>query len=237
MDFDYVNNGGEIVFFLHGWGGDKRSFSFIKNHITNCSMVFVSFPGFGLSPQPYKPYFVRDYAEELKSLIVDIAKGKKIFIVCHSFGARVAVKLIKMYPELVKKLMIIDGAGIKPKRKFSYYIKVMKYKRLKAKVNRGKLNKNILNNYGSNDYKMLSSEMKQIFINVVNEDLKKCFKSVECETFIYWGEKDCETPLYMGKKINKLIKNSHLYIVKNAGHFSYLDDIDSFVYKLNEFLF
>lgn len=237
MDYEYVKNGEEIIFFLHGWGGDKNSFSLMKNHITSCSMVFVSFSGFGDSPPPKTPYTVLDYANELKSVIIKIAKGKKVNIVCHSFGARVAVKLIYNYPDLIKNLIIVDGAGLKPRRKIRYYYNVFKYKKLKRMVDRGKKSSDVLFSFGSSDYKKLSGVMKKTFINVVNEDLKVCYKNVNCKTLIFWGEKDTETPLYMAKKMHKLIKNSQLFIVKNAGHFSYLDDIDGFIYKLTEFLF
>ena len=62
-------------------------------------------------------------------------------------------------------------------------------------------------------------------------------KKIKCKTFIFWGSEDKSTPIYMAKKIHKLIKNSKLYVVKGAGHFSYLNDQDAFVYQLNKFLF
>ena len=63
------------------------------------------------------------------------------------------------------------------------------------------------------------------FVNVVNQDLTEYFKKISCDTFIFWGDKDASTPLYMAKKLNKIINNSELYIVRNGGHFSYLDDL------------
>ncbi len=238
MDYDYIEGKGDIIFFLHGWGGDKNSFSIVKNQISkDCGLVFVSFVGFGNSPPPTKPYKLIDYVLDLKNLIIKIAKGKKVNIVCHSFGARVAVKLAVIYPELVDKLIIVDGAGLKPKRKLNYYLKVWKFKRLKNRVNKGKLDPKVLENYGSEDYKKLSDVMKKTFVNIVNEDLKNYYKAVTQKTLIFWGEKDTETPLYMAKKINKYINGSILYVVSYAGHFSYLDDADGFINCLNNFLF
>lgn len=237
IDYDYIEGKGKIVFFLHGWGGDKNSFKLVNNHIAlNCSMVFVSFSGFGLSPQPTKAYFVDDYVEELKDLILHISKNKKIIIVCHSFGARVAIKLASRYPNLLESLLIVDGAGVKPKRGLKYYINVYKYKRLKKQVLNGKKDVNVLSRFGSEDYKVLSPIMKQTFINVVNEDLKESIKKVKIDTLLFWGEKDKDTPLYMAKKMKKWIKKSELIIVKNAAHFSYLDNFGLFIRVLNAFL-
>jgi len=238
MDYEYINSGEHFVFFLHGWGGDKNAFSLVKNYtIENYSMVFISFPGFGESKPPQKPYYVEDYANEVKDLIIKIAKRKQVVIVCHSFGARVAAVLAATHPELVEKIFIVDGAGLKPKRSLKYYFKVLRYKRLKHKVNLGKVNKEKLNNFGSSDYKALNGVMKKTFVQVVNQDLTNCFKKINCEVFLFWGEKDKSTPLYMAKKLNKLIKKSRLYVVKGGGHFSYLDDQDAFIYHLSNFLF
>ena len=225
------------VFFLHGWGGSKESFYLVKNHIASiCNMVFVSFSGFGESKEPSLPYTVEDYAKELKKLVDYLVKNEKIVLVCHSFGARVAVMFANLYPEIVSKIMIVDGAGIKPRRGVGYYIKVMRYKSLKRRVQNNKLDKKVLEKYGSSDYKALSKVMRQTFVNVVNKDLKNHYKKLSCPVLLFWGEKDKDTPLYMAKKIKKLTKNSALIVIKNAGHFSYLDDRITFIEVLKEFI-
>ena len=40
----------------------------------------------------------------------------------------------------------------------------------------------------------------------------------------------------MAKKLNKLIIDSKLKIIKNAGHFSFLDNKEEFVFILDSFL-
>lgn len=238
MDFDFVQGEGKFIFFLHGWGGDKNSFAVMKNHIAEIkrNMVFVSFSGFGNSPEPNYPFSVDDFANELSDLVVKLAKGKSIDIVCHSFGARVAIVFANKFPFLVNKIMIVDGAGIKPKRSFSYYYKVYKYKKLKQKVKKGKADESVLENHGSSDYKKLSSVMKKTFVLVVNQDLKKEAGKIKTQILLFWGEKDTETPLYMAKKYKKLMENSKLIVAKNAGHFSYLDNFDLFFESFKKFI-
>ena len=238
MDYDIISGEGKYIFFLHGWGGDKNSFAILKNQVktVNRNMVFVSFTGFGNSSEPEHPITVSDFMLELKDLIVNVAKGSSVDIVCHSFGGRVAIKLASNFPFLVNKLMIIDGAGVKPKRGLKYYLRVYKYKRLKKLVLRGKLDQSALNGYGSEDYKRLSPVMKQTFINVVNEDLKNDAKKIKTQTLLFWGEKDTETPLYMAKKLNKWIKNSTLIVSKNVGHFSYIEDYYLFYQAFIDFI-
>jgi len=238
IDFDYIKGSKKVLFFLHGWGGDKNSFSMVKNHITvDCSMVFVSFSGFGLSPQPHRAFYVDDYVEELMDLVLNLNIKSKITFVCHSFGARVAIKFFNKYPDFVESLFIVDGAGIKPRRGLKYYTKINKYKRIKKQVLKGKKDKKELDKYGSADYKSLSGVMRQTLINVVNEDLKKYIKNINVDTLLFWGKNDKDTPLYMAKKMKKWIRKSELILVKNAAHFSYLDNYAFFIRVLNAFLY
>ncbi len=237
MDYELIENGSEFVFFLHGFGASKDAFLFAKDYVQKpCSMVFVSFAGFGKSPPPDKPYFVKDYANDVKALIDSLNIHTPITIVCHSFGARVAAVLAGSNKGLVNKILIVDGAGLKPRRSIKYYIRVHKYKRLKKQVLAGKKPSNVLENYGSADYRSQSKVMRQTFINVVNQDLANYFKAIDAKVYIMWGQKDTETPLYMAKKLKRLISNSELYVVKNASHFSYLDDTRTFILLLNKLL-
>lgn len=237
MDYNIIKGKGRYIFFLHGWGGNKDSFAIVKNRIDeiNRNMVFVSFSGFD-GKDIEMPYTLPDFADELAELIIKIAKGKSVDIVCHSFGARVSFVLFEKYPALVNKIMIVDGAGVKPKRSLDYYLKVYRYKWLKWQVLRGKKDKSVLEKYGSADYKALSTEMKQTFVNVVNFNLNKQIKNITCPCLIFWGGKDTETPLYMAKMMNKWIKSSKLIVSENSGHFSYLDDFDLFFESFKNFV-
>jgi pimeloyl-ACP methyl ester carboxylesterase len=53
---------------------------------------------------------------------------------------------------------------------------------------------------------------------------------------IVWGEKDLDTPPEFGEKMHSLISNSKFIILKNAGHFSFLDKTKDFVKALREFI-
>ena len=51
-----------------------------------------------------------------------------------------------------------------------------------------------------------------------------------------WGDKDTDTPLYMGKIMESEIKDSGLVVLEGTGHFSYLDDMDKFAIIIRNFL-
>ena len=92
-----------------------------------------------------------------------------------------------------------------------------------------------ISKYGSSDYKLLSTNIKKVFNEIVNQDLKDYCPLICAKTKIIFGENDKDTPIYMAKTLHKLIKNSHLCILPNAGHFSFLDSPLSVVKELSLF--
>ena len=221
------------ILFLHGWGGNKTSFFFLKKAFKDRDSYFISFAGHGESPPPKKPMTVLDFAEEIKNFIVQ--QKIKPNIVAHSFGGRVALVLCSKYPSIVGDVVLTGCAGLKPKRGFAYHKKVFKFKIKKWLVRLHLMNKNRLNNCGSADYNVLSENMRQTFKNVVNQNLKNVAKKVKNKTLLVWGESDTETPLKMGQKLNKYIKGSELVIFNGGSHFCFLEEPVRFVLILRFF--
>ncbi len=188
----------------------------------------LDFSGFGSSEEPIFPMTVKDYAKETLQVIKD-NDLKDIVIIAHSFGARVGLELAQN-SDLVSKLVIVDGAGVKPRRNFRYYFKVYAYK---IKKRLGLSTKNC----GSKDYKALSEVMKKTFVNVVNYDQTEMLKSISVKTLLIWGEKDKETPLYMAKIMRKNLPNSRLEIMEGCSHFSFLEDTYSFINLVRNFIY
>ena len=123
--------------------------------------VLADCAGFGKSAEPKAPYTVADYAADVLSL-ADGLGAERFALVGHSFGGRVALELAAHHPERVCALALVDAAGLRPRRKPSYYLRVAAHKVLKRLVGSGLR--------GSSDYRALSPVMKATFVNVVNYD-------------------------------------------------------------------
>lgn len=224
------------VLFLHGWGGSVDSWVYYAKNFAHFGFfcVVVDFPGFGKSKEPEAAYSVGDYAQEVENLIAELGLNS-VSVIGHSFGGRVAIMLASNKKIKVDKLVLVDSAGVIPRRGFGYFVKVKRYKRLKRQVQEGRLPKEVLNNFGSEDYRCLSDVMKATFVKVVNEDLLVHAKNIDCETILIWGKFDKDTPLYMAKKLNRAIKDSRL-VVLPAGHYSYLEQVEPFIDEVYAFL-
>ena len=218
------------ILFLHGWGGDLRSFSYFANSLSvyGYRTINLSFNGHGNSEKPSSVWGVSDFARAVLKLLKNY-NVEKVSIVGHSFGGRVAIWLSANYPSLVDKLVLVDSAGIKPRRGLRYKYKVWRYK--KAKKNGKDLSK-----FGSSDYKNLDEKMKGTFIKIVNEDLTKFLPKILVPTLLVWGKKDKDTPMYMAKKMRKKIKESNLVVFKNEGHWAYANKPNEFLKEIKSFL-
>jgi len=214
---------GKTVLFLHGWGGGMASFKGCFNVLKNGSRVInLELPGFGQSSPPLKPFGAEDYARIVLRFIEAVC-GTNVSLVAHSFGGRIALILAAEHPELIDKLILIDGAGLKPRRGLLRRLKIWRYKLAKVLVKRKLIRPESLNKYGSDDWRALSPAMRATFDKVVNKDLSGYAAHISAPALLIWGGKDKDTPLYMAKRLRKLIRGSELRVFPRAGHYSYID--------------
>ena len=236
---------GKDILLLHGWGAQIESFAPVINALkARRRVIALDFPGFGQSDVPAKDMTVYDYAELTAKWMRETGLGKTD-IICHSFGGRVTMLIAAKYPELVGKIAFVDAAGVKPKRGAKYYAKVYTYKLCKKIAGKQGMKKAAMffgvdvdkrvKNAGSDDYKNLPDCMKKTFVNVVNEDLTPYLKDIKSPSLLIYGENDTDTPLYMAKIMEKEIADAGLVVLKNAGHFSYLDQFGQFMAVINSF--
>jgi pimeloyl-ACP methyl ester carboxylesterase len=145
----------------------------------------------------------------------------KVVLLGHSNGGRVASYFAAKFPAKIKKLILVDTAGIYH-RETALEIKRFLFG-VAAKIGKRITNSNILRKFlyrlaREKDYQEASPTMRKTMLNLINNDLTPEFKKISIPTLIIWGEDDRITPLSDGQLINKLIKNSKLKIVKGARH-------------------
>ncbi|WP_416197560.1 MAG: Pimeloyl-ACP methyl ester carboxylesterase [Sporanaerobacter sp.] len=244
IDINYIVEGnGPNVLLLHGWGANIDTMMPIFNLLVKNFRVYaIDFPGFGQSEEPREVFGVYDYARITKKFI-DNFNMDEVILIGHSFGGRVSIVLSSQYKNLVKKMILIDSAGLIPKRGAKYYIKVYSFKVLRALYNtlffwvdKKERMEKFYKKFGSTDYQNSSGIMRKILVKVVNEDLKPLLKEIEASTLLIWGDKDTATPLYMGKIMENEIRDSGLVVLEGAGHYSYLDSFGRFSIILETFL-
>ena len=239
--FYTVEGEGMPVILMHGWGCNHSTLKSIEAQLTPGFKVYnVDFPGFGGSNEPSAVWGVEEYT----SLIEDFARQEHIespILLGHSFGGRVGILFASR--NKVHKLILVDAAGVKPRRSLRYYYKVYSYKAIKHALlfflgkKRGET---ALNSYrakvGSSDYSNASPMMRAILSKVVNEDLKSVMPRIACPTLLIWGANDTATPLADAKIMEKLIPDAGLVSFDGVGHYSFLENPYQFAAVLKSFL-
>ena len=238
---------GPQVLILHGWGCDTSFFAPITAALAeNMRVTIIDFPGHGKSGRPPEPWGVPEYAEMVRQLM-DALHLSPCHIIAHSFGGRVALYLSSHWPQLVGKMIITGGAGLrKPatpeaqKRSQQY----QQWKKLCAMLKRTRilakpadlLADAMRKKYGSPDYNALDEEMRKTFVKVITEDLRPLLPKVQASTLLIWGRNDTETPLWMGETMEQEIPDAGLVVFDGGTHFAYLEQWQRFVAVAKHFL-
>ncbi len=242
VNFNYsVEGEGLPVVLMHGWGCNRTTLASIEKLLVPYFKVYnVDFPGFGKSSEPQYVWGIEDYTR-LTEEFLRIEQIENPILLGHSFGGRVGILLSSR--NKVRKLMLVDAAGIKPRHSMSYYVKVYTYKAVKHTLPAifGKAKgEELLNRYrkrvGSSDYSNASVTMRQILSKVVNEDLTWALPKIQCPTLLIWGSDDTATPISDAKKMEKLIPDAGLVEFPGVGHYSFLENPYQFAAVVNSFL-
>ncbi len=231
---EYETEGsGKDILLLHGWGVNRDTmrpvFDFLRE---SCRVTMLDFPGFGESDLPSSVWDVYEYAD-FTARFIEALELKNPVIMGHSFGGRIALILSAKRLTPIHKLILVDSAGIRPKRGIGYFAKVYAYKGAKKAAHllglfSTQMQEKIQEKFGSTDYKNASPIMRSVMVKVVNEDLTTLLKDVAQPTLLIWGEKDDATPLADAKLMEKRIPDAGLIVLKGAGHYSFLEQLGYF---------
>src|SRR5215831_3111015 len=231
---------GEHVLLLHGWGGSIESMGLVfDDFASHYAVLAIDFPGHGESGFPPTAWGVSDYTELVLS-VMDALHVQRPHIIAHSFGGRVTIKLASLYPDRVGKIILVNSAGIRRRRSWQYYPRVMLAKMGKYLARHGgrwgeTVRDRIYTAIASRDY-LNAGPLRDTFTKVVNEDLTPLLSHIKSPALLIWGESDQETPVSSAMVMEKLIPQAELVIFKNAGHFAYLDQYSKFRLVVGRFL-
>jgi len=225
---------------LHGWGTSLDAFAALTEDLPRSFRVTAfDFPGHGGSGMPVGTWTVDDFV----ALTLEVMAGlgmERPSILGHSFGGRVAIKLAAAHPEAVDRLVLVDSAGVPPSRTTGRMLK-RAASRIANAVGRGlgrpgrAIRRRIVGRIASPDY-LNAGPLRDTFLAIVKEDLRPALRLIQAPTLLVWGESDEETPLADARTMEKLIPNAQLLVLRNAGHFSYLDQYGRFRLAVIPFL-
>ena len=206
------------LYIIHGWTYTvepwKKTLEILKEKGIKFEMLNVP----GLTSPSKKIWTIDDYVSWANKNIPDnaVALG-------HSNGGRILLNLCSKNPEKLRKLILLDSAGVYEKsRKRDILRKVSK---LGAPLKKSKLISKVFHKLiGASDYSNAPENMKKTLSNMLDSDKNLNLEPVSTPTIILWGEKDTVTPPRQAKVLNEKLKNSKLKFYKNWTHAPYISN-------------
>lgn len=233
ISVNYIDEGeGDIVLLLHGWGSNITLFEgIVKTLIPTHRVIALDMPGFGRTSEPSEPWCVDDYVDFLIKFL-DSLQLKEFSVLVHSFGGRVLFKLNARndLPYVIRKAVLIDSAGIMPKKTLKQKMSLRIYKAARTVMSTKIMHflypdavEDMRKKRGSADYNNATPTMRATLVKVVNEDLEPLISQIHCPTLLIWGDADTATPIADAKTMEGLIKDAGLVVCEGAGHYSFLE--------------
>ncbi|MFU8812606.1 MAG: alpha/beta fold hydrolase [Balneolaceae bacterium] len=241
---------GRPLLFLHGWGSHSGVMKPLAKALSSGrTCILLDFPGFGQSEDPADAWDIGDYADLVQQFVHRECGKEPVDVVAHSFGCRVMLKLLRDGDKqrFFRRILITGGAGLKPKRSTTFYLKSWTAKLLKLpfSILPGALREKALSklrttrlwkSLGSSDYQKLAGVMRETFVRSVSEHFDDHLRSIPHDILLLWGENDAATPMDQARRLEQGLANSALVTIEQAGHYAFLDQPTRFAAIANAFL-
>lgn len=232
LKINYCESGnGDIpVLLLHGWGSSSEVYKGIMAALSDrCRLIALDFPGCGKSDTMASPWSLEDYCD----LVIKFAEALELkdpILIGHSHGGRVTLKLTAEKMMNPPKIVLLDAAGIIPKKTFKQKFRMRSFKFIKGVLSLPLIRKHSQSlldkarkHYGSADYNAAPEVLRKTLVSLVNTDLSDILPNISCPSLLIWGENDTATPLVDAQKMEKLIPDAGLCVIKGTGHFSFCE--------------
>ncbi|MFH1401928.1 MAG: alpha/beta hydrolase [Parcubacteria group bacterium] len=216
---------------LHGWGGSSDSWLRVQSILTKkgFKVIVPDLPGFGKSLTPPSPWGVKNYTDFVLKFVEEI-NLEDFFLLGHSFGGRISVRLAAEHPEKIKGLILCDSAGIKPKMNLKTFLifwlakigNIIFTPKHLARFRDG-IRSVFYSFLRNKDYVKAKGTMKETIKKVLAEDLSQDLPKIKVKTLIVWGEADKMVPLRYGRIFNEKIADSELKIIPKIGHSPHIE--------------
>lgn len=213
----------QSIIILHGWGLNGSKYNELSKILKNkgFDVYLPDLPGFGQESLKSESMNLDNYVDFVNKLIKQ-NKIEKPIIIGHSFGGRVGIKYSYIYPDNVSKLIL---TGVPVIRHITFKKRIVKVMAIaghlffdKAPGNINSILRKILyQSIGEWDY-YKSGSLKEVFKNIIKEDLLLYAKELIIPTLLVWGEDDKLVPVSDVVKIKKIIQDANFVIIPNVGH-------------------
>ena len=160
------------------------------------------------------------YISRLSKLII----GKNIVLIGNSLGGHVGLIFSKLYPKLVKGIVLTGSSGLYENSMGDSYPKREDYNFIKKKTQEVFYSPEIATKEIVDEiFETVNDRKKLIKIlamakSAIRHNMSSDLPKIINETAIIWGKNDTVTPPDVGVEFNNLMPNSELFWIDKCGH-------------------
>jgi pimeloyl-ACP methyl ester carboxylesterase len=236
---------GPSLLVLHGAGGNPGWLPYHQALAQQFTVYAPSHPGYDRSSRPEWISSMSDMAHFYRQFIETLGLAP-VYLMGFSMGGWLAAELVAMCPPYVRRLVLVDAAGIKPEvgeiaeilmvsqdvvEKLCFYdpAQVPDYGTL---VNRALTPEEQEVQWRNRE--MTSRLCWKPYLH--NPKLPAYLRGVTTPTLIVWGKQDAIVPVNCGVLYQQALANATLHVIDRCGHSPALEKPQEFLTAVRTFL-
>lgn len=163
----------------------------------------------------------------------------QVILIGNSLGGHIGLLTTKLYPELVKALVITGSSGLYESAMGESYPKRGNYEYIKEKAENVFYDPEVATKEIVDDvYETVNDRSKlvrtlAIAKSAIRHNMSKDLPDMTTPTCIIWGRQDNVTPPNVAEDFNKLLPDSELHWIDKCGHAAMMEHPNEF----NELLY
>lgn len=239
-----IGGSGPPLLYLHSAGGETEWMPFHEELAEHFTVYLPAHPGFADSKGLEEVRDIYDYAWHYVDFLTEQKLGP-INIVGFSLGGWTGIELAILRPALVKKLVLVNSAGIRVEGAPMGELFIDDLQKLKKLLFFDQNDPSIplampqsLDDPRILQWLRAREATSRVAWNpyLHNPRLEKHLRRVECPTLVLWGRHDKLLPLKIGEHYAASIPNARMEVIENCGHMLPFEKTAKFVSRTTEFL-
>jgi pimeloyl-ACP methyl ester carboxylesterase len=221
--YRYIEVGeGKPMIILHGLMGGLSNFEGVTNYFPKKGYK-VLVPELPIYSMPMLKTNVKNFAKYVEQFIE--YKGlKDVILLGNSLGGHIGLLHTKLFPEMVKALVITGSSGLYESAMGDGYPKRGDYEFIKKKAqdvfyDPAVATKEIVDEvFATVNDRMKLVKTLAIAKSAIRHNMSKDLPHMQTPTCIIWGENDSVTPPNVAREFHELLPDSDLFWIEKCGH-------------------
>lgn len=241
----YTGGHGEPLVVIHGGGGDARTWLQNIEVLAEKYTVYApDLPGYGGSEAMDGQYYIPELSDFIERFTQNLGL-EKFYLMGHSLGGGIALNFALMFPEKIRKLVLISSLCLG--REIAFWVRLFSipaFIKSAGKIFMG-IMKGVKWVFSQLDPAKLIMEMSPAAmmvgtgISTIHQQtlvLESRLSEVKAPTLLIWGGRDPIVPVMQAYRAAKVIPDCSVRVFQKRGHNVHRDELKEFSSILKRFL-